>query len=108
VFTGGASKGFLWPQILADVLNVRVYVPVVKESTALGAAIFALIGIGVYKDLSSAVKNIAKFEKVYEPDSSRHEKYILLYNKWLEVYDRCLKIVKEGLLRPLWKAAGSA
>ena len=108
VFTGGASKGFLWPQILADVLNVRVYVPVVKESTALGAAIFALIGIGVYKDLSSAVKNIVKFEKVYEPDSSRHEKYILLYNKWLEVYDRCLKIVKEGLLRPLWKAAGSA
>jgi hypothetical protein len=28
VFTGGASKGQLWPQILADVLNCRVKVPV--------------------------------------------------------------------------------
>jgi autoinducer 2 (AI-2) kinase len=107
VFSGGASKGFLWPQILADVLNVKVHIPIIKESTALGAAIFAGIGIGLYKDLPSAVKKIVKFEKTYEPNQNIHEKYMLLYNKWLKVYTRCLKMVKEGLVRPMWKAAGT-
>jgi len=37
VFAGGASKGDIWCQILADVLGL----PVVKEATALGAAILA-------------------------------------------------------------------
>ncbi len=36
VFTGGAAKGRLWPQILADVLNARVHVPVVKEIDGAG------------------------------------------------------------------------
>jgi autoinducer 2 (AI-2) kinase len=106
VFTGGASKGFLWPQILADVLNVRVHIPMIKESTALGAAIFALIGLGFYKDLASAIKDLVKFERVYEPNPDTHQKYMTLYDKWLEIYDTCLKMVKKGLLRPLWKAAG--
>ena len=41
VFTGGAAKGTLWPQIMADVLGVPVHVPAVTESSALGAAICA-------------------------------------------------------------------
>jgi len=106
MFTGGASKGFLWPQILADVLNVRVQIPVVKESTALGAAIFALIGLGIYKNLASATKELVKIERIYEPNLDVHQKYMIIYDKWLEVYDACLKMVKRGLLRPLWKAAG--
>ncbi len=40
VFTGGAANGRLWPQIMADVLGVRVHIPVVTESSALGAAIW--------------------------------------------------------------------
>jgi autoinducer 2 (AI-2) kinase len=39
--TGGASKGSLWPQVVSDVLGVEVKIPVVKESTSLGAAICA-------------------------------------------------------------------
>ncbi len=30
LFAGGAAKGQLWPQIIADVLNSRVKVPPVK------------------------------------------------------------------------------
>jgi autoinducer 2 (AI-2) kinase len=42
VLTGGAAKGTRGPQIVADPLTVPVHIPVVKESTALGAAIYAL------------------------------------------------------------------
>ncbi|MEM3406741.1 MAG: autoinducer-2 kinase [Nitrososphaerota archaeon] len=107
VFTGGASKGSLWPQILADVLNVKIHVPVVKESTALGAALFAGIGAGFYKELSSAVKELVKFEKVYEPNQDTHKKYTTFYDKWLKIYAHCLEMVKEGLVHPMWKAAGT-
>lgn len=56
VFAGGASKGFLWPQILSDVLGVKVRVPVVKESTSLGTAICAAFGVGIYKNTTDAIK----------------------------------------------------
>jgi autoinducer 2 (AI-2) kinase len=106
VFTGGASKGSLWPQILADVLNINVHVPVIKESTSLGAAIFALIGIGIYRNLLDAIKNIVIYEKTYEPNLNVHKEYIILFNKWLKIYNKCLKMVNKGLLSPLWRAAG--
>ncbi len=48
VFTGGAGRGQLWPQIMADVLGVPVHIPAVTESSALGAAICAGVGAGVY------------------------------------------------------------
>ncbi len=47
VFTGGAARGRLWPQILADVLGAEVRVPAVTESTALAAAMYARLGAGL-------------------------------------------------------------
>jgi autoinducer 2 (AI-2) kinase len=107
VFTGGAAKGHLWPQILADVLNARVRVPVVKESTALGAALYAGLGAGLYTDLSAALADVVRFERTYEPDADRHERYRSLFEQWSHVYERSLLLVQDGLLRPLWRAAGT-
>jgi autoinducer-2 kinase len=107
VFTSGASKGTLWPQILADVLNCRVKVPVVKESTSLGAALYAGLGVGLYHDLQSVTQNIVNFEKTYEPDYATHQRYQELFAQWLRVYERSLGMVEEGLVRPLWRAAGT-
>src|SRR5262249_44358291 len=67
VLTGGAAKGTLWPQIVADALGVPVRVPVVKESTALGAAIYAGVGAGVYADAASTAAELVQFERTYEP-----------------------------------------
>ena len=49
VLTGGAAKGQLWPQIVADTLGIPLRIPVVEESTALGAAICAGVGAGFWK-----------------------------------------------------------
>ncbi len=40
-FAGGASKGELWSQILADVTGKSVKIPIVKEATSLGGAMVA-------------------------------------------------------------------
>jgi autoinducer 2 (AI-2) kinase len=107
MMTGGASKGKLWPQIIADVLGVDVIVPVVKESTALGCAIAAGTGMGWYGDIQDAAGRVAKIEKRLEPSSERHREYQRLYASWLEVYDRALAMSEDGLLRPLWRAVGT-
>lgn len=107
VFTGGAAKGQLWPQIIADVLNCRVKVPLVKESTALGAALYAGMGAGVYDDLPTVARSIVSFEKPFEPDTATHRRYEELYDLWSRVYRRSLEMVEEGLVKPLWRAAGT-
>jgi autoinducer 2 (AI-2) kinase len=107
VFTGGASKGTLWQRILADVLGLPVGVPRVKESTALGAAIFAGIGAGVFTDVGTAARKVVSFEKTVDPDPEAHSRYRELYEEWTRVYNAELGLVEEGLLKPLWRAAGT-
>ena len=105
--TGGAAKGTLWPQILADVLNCRVQVPVVKESTAFGAAIFAGLGVGLYDSLTNVLPQVVRFEKTFEPDANAHAAYRGLYEQWSQIYLGGLEMVEDGLVRPLWRAAGT-
>jgi len=107
VFTGGASKGKLWPRILADVLGLPVKVPLVKESTSLGAAIFAGIGSGVYRDVAEAAASVVGFEPVVDPNTNAHHRYAELYESWKRVYAGQLALVESGLLKPLWRAAGT-
>ncbi len=107
VFTGGASKGTLWPRILADVLGIPVSVPRVKESTALGAAIFAGIGVRLYADVPTAARQVVSFESTLEPDPDVHRRYVELYERWSRVYAAQLALVENSLLKPLWRAAGT-
>ncbi len=106
VFAGGASKGKLWSQILADVLGVRVKIPKVNEATALGAAMAAGVGAGVYKNLVSAAKELVVWDKVYEPNMANYEKYKKIKKKWQEIYENQLKLVDRGLTESMWKAPG--
>jgi len=107
VFCGGASKGFLWPKIIADVLGVDVKVPVVKEATALGAAICAGVGVDIYDSLPNAAEDLVKWEKVINCDEKTHGIYVEMYERWREVYQRCLKMAEDGLLKPMWRAPGT-
>ena len=107
VLAGGAAKGELWPQIVADVLGMPVRVPVVKESTALGAAIYAGVGAGIYDDASATADRLVRFERTYEPDGPAIAAYDRLYEQWLELYRRSLELSEAGLVRPLWRAAGT-
>ena len=54
VLAGGASKGRLWPQIVADVTRRALRIPKVREATALGGAAAAATGIGQFGSLGEA------------------------------------------------------
>lgn len=106
IFAGGASKSPLWSQILADVLGMPVRVPVVKEATALGAAILAGYGVGLYSSIEEGAKRTVKWDSVYQPDAANHKIYEELYVTWRKVYAAQLELVNEGLTKPMWIAPG--
>jgi autoinducer 2 (AI-2) kinase len=107
VLTGGAAKGQLWPQIVADVMGLTVRLPAIKESTALGAAIYAGLGAGVYANLDEAIARLVRFERSVEPDPEAHARYDALFARWRELYPRILELSEAGLLRPMWWPAGA-
>ncbi len=106
-FTGGAAKGRLWPQIMADVLGVPVHVPVVTESSALGAALCAGLGAGSYASLDEIRPELRRRGATYEPEPGAVARYDERYPAWREIYTRMLGISEDGLLSPLWRAAGA-
>ena len=106
VFAGGASKSPLWCQILADVLGLPVKVPVVKEATALGAAILAGYGVGLYDSIPAAARSLVQWDKTYTPNMENHAVYEALYAPWREVYAAQLALCDRKLTRNLWIAPG--
>jgi len=106
VFAAGASKGELWPQILADVTGKVIKVPVVKEATSLGGAFCAGIGAGIYKCFSEVTNELVKFEKEYIPNQENFNQYQEIKQKWQTIYDEQLKLVDKGLLDSMWRAPG--
>ena len=106
IFAGGASKSPLWCSILADVLGLPVKVPVVKEATALGAAILAGYGIGVFDDISAAARRLVRWDKTYEPNMENHTVYEKMYPAWREVYKAQLELSDKKITRNMWIAPG--
>ncbi|PHS40054.1 MAG: autoinducer-2 kinase [Sulfurovum sp.] len=106
VFAGGASKGALWCQILSDVTGCKIKVPKVTEATALGAAMAAGVGAGIYESIVTAAEDLVVWEKEYVPDASNHSKYAEIKERWQEVYENQLKLVDRGLTQSMWKAPG--
>lgn len=106
IFAGGASKGKLWSQTLADVLGVPVKIPVIKEAAALGTALFAGIGAGVYENIHQAVESTVKMERTHMPNMENHTLYQKIYGNWRKVYGEQLRIADSGLTTHMWKAPG--
>ena len=106
IFASGASKSPLWCQIVSDVLNIPVHVPQVKEATALGAAILAGKGVGIYTDIEETMKKVVKIEKTYYPNEENAKVYQDLYDKWRKVYAAQLALANEGLTKNMWSAPG--
>ena len=63
---GGAAMNDLLMQFQADILGVPVVRPKVFESTALGAAYLAGLGVGVWKDKSELAEKW-QIDRTFEP-----------------------------------------
>jgi glycerol kinase len=86
---GGAAANNLLLQFQADLLGVPVVRPTVTETTALGAAFFAGLATGVWKNLQ-ALEGSWKVERRFEPRMPRAEAAALI-DQWRRAVDRAKK-----------------
>ena len=84
-----------------------VTVPAVTESSALGAALCAGQGAGLYASLTELEGELRKRAATFEPDPAAVAAYDDSYAAWRQIYPRMLGLSEEGLLNPLWRAAGA-
>lgn len=83
---GGASANDFLMQFQADIANVTVRRPIIRETTALGAAYLAGLATGVWKDLQD-IKEQWTLDKLYTPqmEKEKTEKY---YREWRKAVER--------------------
>ena len=85
--SGGVSKSDMWCQMFADVFNKPVELTEVKETAALGAAMYAGVGIGVYNSCEDAVAKCVRIEKTYEPNPESVKAYAAAYERWNRAFE---------------------
>lgn len=83
---GGMSKSSLYTQIVSDVMGETVRVPSTPEVSALGAAICAGVGAGVFADVVQGAAKMTGVSREHVPGENA-EKYQNLYSGWKEALD---------------------
>jgi xylulokinase len=85
---GGGARSELWLQMKADVCGVPARAVGGDEPTALGAAMLAAVGAGVFPDAATASSTMAIVSKhAYEPDMRRRDAYEAGYRTYLSVFE---------------------
>lgn len=96
IISGGGSKSTMWTQMFSDIFNKPVKVSEMTEQAAVGAAMCAGVGVGVYSDIQDAVDHIVNIsEKTYYPSSIAHEEYMKYYELFKNVYISNKNILRE-------------
>ena len=83
---GGGGTSPLWRQMLADVYGCPVKTVVSKEGPALGVAILASVGTGIYKSVQEACKEVIKTNPAQNPIAANSAEYEKFYKMYTELY----------------------
>ena len=79
--SGGASQSDEICQISADVFNLPLVRGSTYESCGLGAAIVTTVGLRLHTSFESAIGNMVRYERVFEPDQKNVAIYKQLYRR---------------------------
>ncbi len=94
--SGGGSQSDVPMQLTADIFDITTERPHTFETSALGSAIDAAVGLGFFNSFDSAVKEMTRIGKVFEPIPANRDIYKKLYEKvYLRLYDRLKPLYEE-------------
>ncbi len=89
--SGGGSQSRNAMQLTADIFGLPTAKPHLYETSGLGAAIDAAVGLELHPDFKTAVETMTHVGEVYEPDQKNHRLYHSLYH---DVYKKMYKHLK--------------
>jgi sugar (pentulose or hexulose) kinase len=94
--SGGGSQSDAAMQITADVFGLPTARPHLYETSGLGAAIDAAVGLGLHPDFQQAIAAMTRVGRVFEPDASQCKLYDALYRRvYRQMYRRLKPLYDE-------------
>jgi len=100
---GGGARSDFWSQLKADITGKPLVVPNVTEAAALGAAILAGVGSGIYESAERAVKTVCREKSRFSPrlvHVKRYDRYYRVYRRihepLIEIFDEIYKLTEEN------------
>ena len=97
--SGGGARRTGWPQMFADILGIPITTGARPETGALGAAIAAGTGAGLFRDLAAGAQAMAGPRTGYTPDPAMAAHYGARYQTYAMLTEA---------LRPLWQRMEAA
>ena len=93
VAAGGATQSRDWMQMHADVSGVPISLTQVGDAVALGSAMLAAVGAGIYPDIQTAAENMVHEIDRLEPDAERHEEYRFYLGQYMAGYPKMQQLI---------------
>ena len=83
---GGGGKSPIERQMVANILNITVDVPVSEEGPGMGGAMLAMVACGEYKTVEEAAGAMIKVKETIEPTAELVKKYEEKYQQFKSIY----------------------
>lgn len=83
---GGGSSSDLWSKIMADCYGCNITRLGSAQGPALGAAILAGVGAGVFESVQSACEKYIKADNTVKYSEETHEKYKIIHKLYKKIY----------------------
>ena len=93
MLSGGAARSRVWPQMFADILGIPIRTSLCTQTGALGAAIAAGVGAGLFTTLGDGVAQMVKSAQSFIPSP----RYKPLYDRRYRQFERLAAI-----MTPVW------
>jgi len=94
--SGGGSQSDAVMQITANVFNLPCERPHLYETSGLGAAIIASVGLGLHPGFAQAVQAMTRVGQVFAPEPAHARTYEALYRRvYCRMYERLQPLYRE-------------
>ncbi|MBR4470529.1 MAG: xylulokinase [Erysipelotrichaceae bacterium] len=92
---GGGSRSALWRKIIANVLNIRLSIPVSEEGPGYGGAMLAMVCDGLYESVEACADQLVKIKAYEEADEEISKRYEERYQKYRKIYPAVKQLYKD-------------
>lgn len=95
---GGGAKSALWSNIVCNVFDQKIKCPACCDAS-FGSALLAGVGIGVFEDESSAVRQSLRYERELKPDPELSGFYAKQFEHYRGIHDalaECYRVINES------------
>ncbi len=86
LLTGGGARSPFWRRMLADVFDCPVTTTVNTEGPALGVAILAGVGAGIYTSVQEACARMIRIGETLQPDAANAKQYAACHRFYDSLY----------------------